>query len=106
MTLLELLQKEPKARERSNKNRAIGNLMMKQYNLTMDKAQMADMVGEILSMDRLWRKILEENPDLRGSDYGKKDSLEQKKLLELGYNVEHETPNGSIGEGKSMASLF
>ena len=106
MTLLELLQNEPRARERSNKNRAIGNLMIKQYNLTIDKAQMADMVGEILSQDRKWRKILEENPELRGSDYGDKDILEQKKIVELGYNVTHETPNGSIGEGKSMASLF
>lgn len=40
------------------------------------------------SIDRDWRDTLlkEENKHLRGSDYGEKDMLEQKKLNELGYH--------------------
>ncbi len=48
---------------------------------------MADIVGEILSLDRKWRKILEENPELRGQDYGEKEILEVEKQRELGYNI-------------------
>lgn len=91
MTLYEkikyYLEGEPKARERSNKNRAIGNLISKQYGLEIDKAKMSDMVGEILSADRAWRKVLEENESLRGSDYQMKDELEINKQRELGYNI-------------------
>ena len=88
MNLLDYLQKEPRARERSNKNRAIGNLCRDKFfpNSDLNKSKMADMVGEILSMDRQWRKILEENPDLRGTDYKDKQILEENKMLELGYS--------------------
>lgn len=93
MDLKEYLIREPRARLRRNKNRAIGNIILEKYSSQFplysdtkeDKAKMADMVGEILSLDRKWRKILEENPDLRGSDYKEKDILEQKAMLELGY---------------------
>lgn len=86
MDLKEYLIKEPRARLRRNKNRAIGNIIIKKYAFKeCEKEMMADMVGEILSMDRQWRKILEENPDLRGSDYAQKTELEIKKQEELGY---------------------
>lgn len=96
MDLLNYLKNEPRARERKNKNRAIGNLVFKQYfhfpgevpeiGLKIKNA-MPDIVAEILSMDRQWRKILEENPDLRGTDYGHKDELEVEKQRQLGYNI-------------------
>lgn len=85
MDLKEYLIKEPRARERVNKNRAIGNVILKKYgqyfhiNILDKKSELADLVGEILSLDRKWRKILEENPDLRGSDYKEKEILEQNK---------------------------
>lgn len=92
MDLLEYLKQQPKARERKNKNRAIGNLILEKYKLNdiayinvMSKEQASDMVGEILSLDRKWRKILEENPELRGTDYGDKEMLAQEKQIELGY---------------------
>lgn len=89
MNLLGYLKNQPLARERKNKNRAIGNLCRDKYfpNSDLNKDRMEDMVGEILSLDRKWRKILEENPDLRGTDYGDKDELEVEKQRELGYNV-------------------
>ncbi len=94
MDLLNYLKQEPRARERANKNRAIGNLILERcgekmendrYDLTISKENMSEMVGEILSLDRKWRKILEENPDLRGTDYKDKARLEEEKLVELGY---------------------
>lgn len=94
MELLNYLKSEPKARERRHKNRAIGNIIAEEYGLKtifIDKNRMADMVGEILSLDRKWRKILEDNPELRGSDYSQKEVLEQSKMLELGYEVNYES---------------
>lgn len=87
MKLIQYLKQEPKARERSNKNRALGNLIAKNYNLEIDKSKMADIVGEILTLDREWRKILEDNPILRGTDYKDKTRLEQEKMLLLGYEA-------------------
>lgn len=73
----------------------IGNVILEKYSSQFplygdtkeDKAKMADIVGEILSLDRKWRAILEKNPDLRGSDYGQKEELVEKKLQELGYYI-------------------
>ena len=85
MLLKKYLEIEPKARERSNKNRAIGNLLIENYFLKIDKATMQEIVGEVLSLDRQWRKLLEENPELRGKDYDDKDKLSQEKQVSLGY---------------------
>jgi hypothetical protein len=84
-TLKAYLQVQPQARERANKNRAIGNIIIDKYHLKIDKSMMADMVGEILNADRAWRKVLEDNKDLRGTDYWEKTDLEIKKRKELGY---------------------
>lgn len=93
MDLLNYLKKEPRARERKNKNRAIANVILQPYlkgfGINGNKEIMADMVGEILSLDRKWRKILEENPDLRGTDYEQKDILEQQAQINLGYEPDY-----------------
>lgn len=85
MTLEKYLEQEPKARERKNKNRAIGNLLIENYHLTISKETMQEIVAETLSMDRKWRKTLEDRPELRGTDYDEKEVLAQRKELELGY---------------------
>lgn len=77
------LEKNPKARERMYKNKAIGYIISKKFN----GSNWGDLVGEVLTSDRSWRKVLEENPHLRGKDYASKDRLEKEKQLELGYNV-------------------
>lgn len=89
MELIDYLKNEPRARERANKNRAIGNLCRDRYfpNSDLNKDKMEDMVGRILLMDRQWRKILEENPELRGKDYSEGGKLALEKQKELGYNV-------------------
>ena len=85
------LKIEPAARERKNKNHYIGILVINKHDLDIKRKGMAevigDIAGDILSMDRAWRKTLEENPEFRGSDYKKKHRLEKKVQSELGYNV-------------------
>lgn len=79
------LEDEPKARERKNKNRALANAVIRIHGLEVTKEKMTEVVSAILHGDRMWRKILEERPELRGSDYGDKEILEQEKQIELGY---------------------
>lgn len=86
------LVKEPRFRERKNKNRGIANLILDHWApltrlLMVKNDRLADIVGQVGSYDRAWRQCLEHHPELRGSDYGDKDVLEQEKQLELGYNV-------------------
>lgn len=96
------LEEEPKARERSNKDHAIVNVLLsdakfiplqilvKREEITRD--QLTRFVQDYNSMDRAWRKILEERPELRGSDYENKDELEAETQAELGYPVAPRTP--------------
>lgn len=89
------LEQEPRARERSNKDRAIVNvlltdakymplaIMVKKGEITRD--MLTRFVQDNNSMDRAWRKILEERPELRGSDYENKAELEHETRLNLGY---------------------
>ena len=84
------LENQPLARERSNKNRAIANLLLKGHpSLEIGKSLLTEIVGEALSIDRLWRKVLEEREDLRGSDYKQGKILSQEKQIELGYEPAH-----------------
>ena len=87
MNIIDYLKAQPKSRERKNKNRAIGNMIQMKYLVDIEKAKLADIVGEVLTLDRAWRKALEENPDLRGSDYKEKEILSQQKQIDLGYEV-------------------
>ncbi len=84
------LVEETLFRERKNKNRGFANMMIKKYRGTADgiilsKNSLIELITEVASYDRSWRQILEHHPELRGSDYGDKDMLEQEKQLELGY---------------------
>lgn len=61
MDLLTYLKSEPRARERRFKNRAIGNIVCKKYPYLfgepLHRAVIADMIGEVLTLDRKWRLI-------------------------------------------------
>ena len=91
--LVKYLQDEPRARERKNKDRALINLLAKEYGFilrgledrTITKDALTNFVGDILYYDRKWRLILEQEPHLQGSDYGDKSKLEEKTKVELGY---------------------
>jgi hypothetical protein len=85
--VLNYLKTEPKFRERKSKNRGIVNLLISMYPVLnqIDKDLLTKVVKEYASMDRIWRKILEENENLRGRDYGQKEILEQESMLNLDY---------------------
>lgn len=99
------LTSTPLARERKNKDRAIGNLItnsfgkrskvlfpsgeVEYHDFHLTKAQLAEMVGEILTADRAWRKVTSENVSLRGSDYPEKKEKVKRALEHLGYQPYH-----------------
>jgi hypothetical protein len=76
-------------RERTNKNKWLGGIVLcRRYNVELDdktKDLMGDIVADILNGDRLWRKAMEEHPEWRGTDYEDKDALEEVAKKELGY---------------------
>lgn len=79
-------------RERKNKDEGIVNLLIRRYGLQpaidrreINKDGIVALVQDYATMDRAWRKVLEEREDLRGKDYGDKDRLEQEKMKQLGY---------------------
>ena len=88
--VLEYLNKEPRFRERKSKWRGIADLLIKRYNLTIDRRILADIVADASSADRYWRDILKNDPSLRGSDYTDKDTLEQETMLHLNYSPGYE----------------
>ena len=92
MELIDLLYTHQKSRERSNKYKAIAVVLKSHYPKIedMDVERVADIVAEAISLDRQWRKILEDNISLRGSDYNQGKTLAQKKQIELGYTPGHE----------------
>lgn len=87
------LEKAAPFRERKNKDVGIVNLLMRRHPLLksavdngmIEKQDIVTMVQEYASMDRAWRKVLEDRPELRGSDYEMKEELEHEARLELGY---------------------
>ena len=84
-----LLASDPRCRERRNKDRAIRTLLCAHFPAlkTVDKEVLVETLGAYNSYDRAWRKVLEEKPLLRGTDYYEKGKLEQRKQMELGYPI-------------------
>lgn len=87
--VLEYLQNEPKFRERHNKDRGIVNLLQLKYRTLLDipKETLVAFIQDANSMDRYWRKLTGEHPEIRGNDYNTKKIVEQRKEIELGYEA-------------------
>lgn len=83
--VLNYLEKEPRFRERSAKWRGIADLLIKKYQLDIDRRKLADIIADGSTADRCWRDELKNNPSLRGKDYEEKNVLEQEKIISLGY---------------------
>lgn len=81
----------PRCRERSFKNKALHNFLTETYPKLLEPIITRDtrlfLMEETMYYDRWWRKILEREPDLRGSDYDKRKQLSESKQIELGYEV-------------------
>lgn len=80
------LIKYPIARERKSKDRFLATYINNMYKQNIDIDILTEMLKQYNSLDRQWRKILADSPELRGQDYNEKYSAEIKKLKELGYN--------------------
>ncbi len=95
MTLRSLVEnflvKTPMFRERIHKDRGIAHLLIEkpEYSVLkgIRKEVLTRFVQDYTSMDRSWRQILQERPELRGKDYEEKDMKVNSKRLELGYSV-------------------
>jgi len=108
------LEREPRFRERKNKDRGIINLILKRYptlkmapeSCFITKEVLVAIVQDYASLDRWWRKVLEVREDLRGSDYDEKDNLEADHMENLGYNrPTHIGPGEALEENKQPELL-
>ena len=89
------LENDKDFRERRNKNAGIAKILMARYPGLMYAVQDGRLSNDAIvaalqdyaSMDRAWRKALEERPDLRGTDYDDKDRLEAETMEELDYKI-------------------
>ena len=81
------LEKEPRGRERMQHQRAMVNLLLVKYPElnSVPKDKLVDFAHDFESYCRLWRKCLEECPELRGKDYDTKQIVEQEYQIGLGY---------------------
>jgi hypothetical protein len=91
----ECLEKQPLFRERSRKDKGIITILASIYpelksaidSGLLRKNTLISIVQDYSSLDRSWRRALQENPKWRGTDYGEKWKLAKKKMLDLGYKV-------------------
>lgn len=86
--IYQYLLKEPRSRYRVNRMRAIVNLLLKDFPelIAIPKDKLIDFIYSAESYNRIFRKVLEENPKLQPQeDKDTKQIYEEKKELELGY---------------------
>ena len=85
--LFTLVRDTPKARERKYKNRAVASVLQQKHPALqgIELNLLEIIIKEAGTLDRQWRKMLEEYPAFRGKDYGEKSKVVKKKLIELGY---------------------
>lgn len=91
----------PHLRERKNKNRYIAVKLEKKYKTGITLETLIRIAVEASTLDRGWRYILQNNPRLRGKDYGDKSVLSQEKQIELGYSA-----GSDIDEFKEIIAGF
>lgn len=71
----EFLRKVPNARERRKKDKAIAAILQKKHSALLDipLEKLEIMMTEVLILDRCWRLLLKNKPELRGRDYEKEE---------------------------------
>jgi len=61
----------------------------KENRLLID--ELAEFAQSYTSYDRIWRKVLNENQELRGKDWEDRREYEEKEQVKLGYEVGYNT---------------
>lgn len=85
-TVEKLLETNKLFRERHLRMQEIAYYLCKKYQLNINPYTLEEILYEANSMDRFWRMILAERPDLQGNDYNSKKATEEKYEIEnLGY---------------------
>lgn len=83
------LIKYPEYRERRKKAEFLAKWLRHKYPTLLGNIErlstIESMVDEVISAERYWRKVLQDNPELRGSDYSSKDKIVQEVQIGLGY---------------------
>lgn len=85
----EYLISEPKFRERAGRENGTVNLLIERYPdlANVSKRTLIDAIHDSDSILRYWRLLLamDENKDLRGTDFSDGKALAQQKQLDLGF---------------------
>jgi len=86
----QLLEREPDARERKNRSRAVWYILSMRFSKIHDtdsisKHDFQDVFPEILSIVRTINQLQQFDVTLRGGDYEDGKILSQRKQIELGY---------------------
>jgi hypothetical protein len=81
------LKAEPRSRYRVNRMRSVVNLLLKDYPELSEipKDKLIDFIHDAESYNRIFRKVLEENPEMiPETDKFTKEVVEQNYLLKVG----------------------
>jgi hypothetical protein len=88
------LQNFPDFRERRFRVKYLAKLALRSCGLenkeetknALTLEELADFAQSYTSYDRIWRKVLNENEELRGKDWEDRREYEEKTQLDLGYD--------------------
>jgi hypothetical protein len=94
--VLQKLKNFPDFRERRFRSKYLSILALRNLNLedkykdkTLTLEELAEFALTYASYERAWRKCLQDNETVRGTDWEEKQVLEERKMLELGYEVNY-----------------
>lgn len=86
-TLYNLVKDKPKSRERKYKMRSVAYVLQQKFpelqSISLDNLE--KYLKKSSTYSRQWRKLLEEKPEFRGSDYNRKEEIENEVIKNLGY---------------------
>ena len=73
---------------RDDRDKILATIMTEDYHLTFDQIEaLARLFKPCATVDRMFRKVQRDNPELRGKDWLKRQGMAEEKKKELGYNV-------------------
>ena len=88
-TLYNLVKDKEKARERKHKQRTVAFVLQQKFpelqKISLDNLE--KYLKKASSYSRQWRKLLEEKPEFRGTDYNTKKQSVDKVQKAMGYKV-------------------
>ena len=95
-----ILEDHPQARERKHRYHVIRKVMVERHPMLgeISKETMLQICRDMVKLDRDLRKVQQDNPHLRGTDYQDKHELEAIKRQELGYGNQRKKEREYLGK--------